>query len=41
MWWFFLQVKDEDEVVLITNAGKLIRTVAGNISLLGRNTSGS
>ena len=36
-----LQVKDEDEVVLITNAGKLIRTVAGNISLLGRNTSGS
>ena len=35
-----LQVKDEDEVVLITNAGKLIRTVAGNISLLGRNTQG-
>lgn len=35
-----LQVRDEDEVVLITNAGKLIRTVAGNISLLGRNTQG-
>ncbi|HXW68925.1 MAG TPA: DNA gyrase C-terminal beta-propeller domain-containing protein, partial [Dissulfurispiraceae bacterium] len=35
-----LQVKDEDEVVLITNAGKLIRTVAGNISVLGRNTQG-
>jgi len=35
-----LQVKDEDEVVLITNAGKLIRTVAGKISLLGRNTQG-
>ena len=35
-----LQVKNEDEVVLITNAGKLIRTVAGNISLLGRNTQG-
>ncbi|MDA8213756.1 MAG: DNA gyrase subunit A [Nitrospiraceae bacterium] len=35
-----LQVKDEDEIVLITNAGKLIRTVAGNISLLGRNTQG-
>ncbi len=35
-----LQVKDEDEVVLITNGGKLIRTVAGSISLLGRNTQG-
>ncbi len=35
-----LQVKDEDEVVLITNAGKLIRIVAGKISLLGRNTQG-
>ncbi|MCL5237015.1 MAG: DNA gyrase subunit A [Nitrospirae bacterium] len=35
-----LQVKDEDEVVLITNGGKLIRTVAGKISVLGRNTQG-
>ncbi|MCC6347167.1 MAG: DNA gyrase subunit A [Nitrospirales bacterium] len=35
-----LQVKDEDEVVLITSSGKLIRTLAGNISLLGRNTQG-
>ncbi len=35
-----LQVKDEDEVVLITNAGKLIRIVAGKISVLGRNTQG-
>ncbi len=35
-----LQVKDEDEVVLITNGGKLIRTVAKNISVLGRNTQG-
>lgn len=34
------QVKDEDEVVLITNGGKLIRTVARNISVLGRNTQG-
>jgi DNA gyrase subunit A len=34
------QVRDEDEVVMITNAGKLIRTKAGNISLLGRNTQG-
>ncbi len=35
-----LQVRDEDEVVLITNNGKLIRTQAGTISLLGRNTQG-
>lgn len=35
-----LQVKDEDEIVLITNSGKLIRTKAGNISVLGRNTQG-
>jgi DNA gyrase subunit A len=35
-----LQVKDEDEVVLITSSGKLIRTVAGKISVLGRNTQG-
>ncbi|MGO9611612.1 MAG: DNA gyrase subunit A [Dissulfurispiraceae bacterium] len=35
-----LQVKDEDQVVLIANSGKLIRTQAGNISLLGRNTQG-
>ncbi|MCE5312563.1 MAG: DNA gyrase subunit A, partial [Nitrospiraceae bacterium] len=35
-----IQVRDEDEIVLITNNGKLIRTVAGNISVLGRNTQG-
>ncbi|MBN2654636.1 MAG: DNA gyrase subunit A [Nitrospirae bacterium] len=35
-----LQVRDEDEIVLITNNGKLIRTVAGSISALGRNTQG-
>jgi DNA gyrase subunit A len=35
-----MQVRDEDEVVMITNAGKLIRTRADNISLLGRNTQG-
>ncbi len=35
-----MQVRDEDEVVMITGAGKLIRTVAGNISLHGRNTQG-
>jgi DNA gyrase subunit A len=35
-----LQVKDEDEIVLITSSGKLIRTKAGSISVLGRNTQG-
>jgi DNA gyrase subunit A len=35
-----LQVRDEDEIVLITNSGKLIRTQAGRISLMGRNTQG-
>jgi DNA gyrase subunit A len=35
-----LRVTDEDEVVMLSNAGKLIRTRAGNISLMGRNTQG-
>jgi DNA gyrase subunit A len=35
-----LQVRDEDEVVMITGAGKLIRTTAQNISIHGRNTQG-
>lgn len=35
-----MQVRDEDEIVMITNAGKIIRTIANNISLLGRNTQG-
>jgi DNA gyrase subunit A len=35
-----MQVRDEDEVVMITSSGKLIRTLAGRISLLGRNTQG-
>lgn len=35
-----LQVKDKDEIVLITNSGKLIRTKANSISLQGRNTQG-
>ncbi|NOZ26235.1 MAG: DNA gyrase subunit A [Nitrospirae bacterium] len=35
-----LQVREDDEIVMITNAGKLIRTKAGNISVLGRNTQG-
>ena len=35
-----IQVRDEDEIVMITNSGKIIRTTANNISLLGRNTQG-
>jgi DNA gyrase subunit A len=35
-----MQVRDEDEIVMITNSGKLIRTTANNISLHGRNTQG-
>jgi DNA gyrase subunit A len=35
-----LLVRDEDEVVMITSAGKLIRTTSQNISILGRNTQG-
>lgn len=35
-----LQVKDEDEIVLITSSGKLIRTKANSISIQGRNTQG-
>lgn len=35
-----IQVRDEDEIVLITNSGKLIRTIAGSIPIHGRNTQG-
>ncbi|MBI4691390.1 MAG: DNA gyrase subunit A [Nitrospirae bacterium] len=35
-----MQVREEDEIVMITNSGKLIRTTADNISLQGRNTQG-
>lgn len=35
-----LQVREEDEVVMIANSGKLIRTTAQNISIHGRNTQG-
>ncbi len=35
-----MQVRDEDEVVMITNIGKIIRTLAGSISVHGRNTQG-
>ncbi len=35
-----LQVRQEDEVVMITSSGKLVRTTAENISTHGRNTQG-
>ncbi|MEO5355799.1 MAG: DNA gyrase subunit A [Nitrospirae bacterium YQR-1] len=35
-----IQVRDEDEIMLITKAGKLIRTPAENIPVTGRNTQG-
>ncbi len=35
-----LQVRDEDEVVMIAGTGKLIRMHAQDISILGRNTQG-
>ena len=35
-----VQVRDEDEVVLLSSEGKIIRTLAGKISKLGRSTQG-
>src|SRR4030066_703986 len=35
-----MQVRDEDEVVMITSSGRFIRTLAKDISLHGRNTQG-
>lgn len=35
-----VQVEEEDEIVLITNRGTLIRTPVCDISLMGRNTQG-
>ena len=35
-----LQVREEDEVVLLTSSGKLIRTTVSNISVRGRATMG-
>ncbi len=35
-----LLVRDSDEVMLITDGGKLVRTRVGEISVLGRNTQG-
>jgi len=35
-----LQVKDEDEVMLISSNGTLVRTLVSDISVMGRNTQG-
>jgi len=35
-----VQVSDEDEIMLITNAGTLVRTSVAEVSVLGRNTQG-
>jgi DNA gyrase subunit A len=34
------QVTDDDQIMLITNAGTLVRTRVAEISLVGRNTQG-
>ncbi|MCC7345457.1 MAG: DNA gyrase subunit A, partial [Deltaproteobacteria bacterium] len=34
------QVSDTDEIMLITNSGKIIRMPVNNISIIGRNTQG-
>jgi DNA gyrase subunit A len=36
----YVQVHDDNEVVLVTNKGKVIRTKAESISVMGRNTQG-
>ncbi|MEJ2653875.1 MAG: DNA gyrase subunit A [Acidihalobacter sp.] len=35
-----IQVSDEDEAMLITDAGTLVRTPMGDVSVIGRNTQG-
>jgi DNA gyrase subunit A len=35
-----IQVASEDDIMLITDGGSLVRTGAGEISILGRNTQG-
>ncbi len=35
-----LQVRDEDEIMVIANSGKILRTMAANITIIGRNTMG-
>jgi DNA gyrase subunit A len=35
-----LQVRDDDEIMLISMNGTLVRTAVADISILGRNTQG-
>ena len=35
-----MQVEDQDEIMIITNLGKLIRMATSDISIIGRNTKG-
>ena len=35
-----LQVVDDDEIMMITNGGKIIRTNMQNVRVIGRNTQG-
>jgi DNA gyrase subunit A len=35
-----LQVVDDDEIMMITNGGKIIRTFMKNVRVIGRNTQG-
>jgi DNA gyrase subunit A len=35
-----LQVMDDDEIMMITNGGKIIRTTMKNVRVIGRNTQG-
>ena len=35
-----LQVSDDDEIMLISSSGTLVRTPVGDISIIGRNTQG-
>ena len=35
-----VQVRDDDEIMMISNAGTLVRTRVGEISIMGRNTQG-
>jgi DNA gyrase subunit A len=35
-----VQVKDDDQIMLITNGGTLVRTPVKDVSLVGRNTQG-
>jgi DNA gyrase subunit A len=34
------QVRDEDDLLLITNGGTMVRTPVSDVSVLGRNTQG-